>query len=146
MEKRGVSLVVASVLLTLLAIVLAGVIYNNMRYEVIRFSPEPELDCFGIDFVVDIIREPGVDYFEVVNLGNLPIEGFYIKRFGEGELYMYEEIVRSVPPGLSDRWVLEHDFSPGRYLIVPRVEGEDLEGGVYLRPCKDIYALEIVLE
>ena len=146
MDKKGMSLVVASVLLTLLAVLLAVMVYNGMQYKTIQLAPEPELDCYGLDFEAEIIREPSVDYLEVINLGNLEIGGFYIKRFWEGEWYMYEEIVRVIGPRQEDRIVVEQDYFSGRYLIVPRVNGEDPEGKSYLRPCKDIYGVEVVLE
>ncbi len=140
------NLIVASVLLGLLAVIFAGVIYYNMNLAVLYLAPEPEVDCYGLDFSAEIIRESEADYLRVSNLGNLGIGGFYVKRFGEGELYLYEEIVREVVSGEETRIVLEYDYGPGNYLIVPRVEGEDLDEETYLRPCKDIYGVDIVLE
>lgn len=146
MDKRGVSVIVASVFLFLLTVILGGVIYWQMEQTVLYLAPEPEVDCLGLDFSAEIIGEKQGDYLEVVNLGNLVIEGFYIKRFNEGEIYMYEEIVRYVAPGEDTRISLQHDYVSGKYLVVPRVSGEDLDGGSYLRPCKEIYALEVSVE
>src|SRR3989338_5320113 len=146
MNKKGMSMIVVGVLVFFLAVILAMVIYWNMKQAVLYLAPEPDVDCYGLDFNASIIRGPGVDYFEVANLGNLQIVGFYIKRFGDGELYTYEEIAKIIGSGKEDRIVLEKDYGPGKYLIVPRVEGEDLDGQTYLRPCKEIYGLGIDLE
>ena len=141
------SLVVSSILLTLLAVILAAAIFNWARNVVISFSPE--VDCFGMDFKAEIIHESsGLYYLNAVNLGNLKIDGFYIKFMNgeEGSVETYEELYVTLEPGRSDSFGLTKDYAPGRYLVVPRVEGEDGEGKLYFKACKDIYGVEVVLE
>jgi hypothetical protein len=144
MNKKGISVIVASVLLILLAVILSVVIYEKTKEVIVSFSPE--VDCYGLDFRAEIIREPSANYLDVVNLGNLQIEGFYIKVYSGGEVVIYEEVLRTLEPGADDRIALTKDYGPGRYLIVPRVEGEDLEGESYFKACKDVYGQEILLD
>lgn len=145
MDKRGVSPLVASILLVLLTVILASVVYYNMKLAVLYLAPEPEVDCYGLDFVGEIVREPSANYLDVANRGNLQIGGFYIKLYGEGDIGIYEEIVRAVAPGETTRIALTRDYLAGKYVMVPRVEGEDLNEKSYLRPCKDLYGQEIIL-
>lgn len=146
MHKKGVNLVVASVLLTLLAIVLGVVIYDWASTVFIALSPE--VDCFGVDFRAEIVQETsGLWHLNAVNLANLRIDGFIIKYTNEeeGELEIYEELYVTLEPGRSESFELSESYIQGRYLVVPRVEGEDPDGEMYFKACKDIYGYEVVI-
>jgi hypothetical protein len=146
MKKRGASLVVASVLLVVLGIALALVIWNNLSSVVVSLAPE--VDCLGMDFRADLVREAGARVYslDVVNVGSLRIDGFYIKAVEDGEIYIKEEVLTVVATGVTESIRLTEDYSSGRYLVVPRVEAEDSEGNLYYKACKDIYGDEVVIE
>ncbi|MFH1801847.1 MAG: hypothetical protein ABH864_00165 [archaeon] len=146
MNKRGVSLVVASLLLTVLAIAVGAMIYRQMGDVVVSLAPE--VDCYGMDFRAEIVRAHGTQVYSLnaVNLGNLQIEGFYIKAVREGELFIYEEVVGVVEPGATESFELEASYPSGNYLVIPRVEADDLDEGQFYKACKDLYGYEVVVE
>lgn len=137
---------VASVLLIALSVSLALLMWNQMEQVVIRLAPE--VDCYGMEFRAEIEMEPGtqVYYLDVVNLGSLQIEGFYIKSLSEGELSFHEEVSGIVARGATERIQLEASYPAGRYLVAPMVEVEDLDGEQYYKACKDIYEERVIVE
>jgi hypothetical protein len=141
MNKKGLSVVTASVLLISLALVLATVIYNQMRQQIVSLSPE--VDCLGVDFRAEIVYEANGAYLNVVNLGNLPIVGFYIKTFVDGESEVYEDVSFHVEPGRTEKIFLARDYLSGEYFVVPKVEGDDLNEQSFVGVCKDLYGIEI---
>jgi len=143
-NKNGKNFVAASILFVLLVVVVLIVVYSKIEGVVVSLSPE--VDCYGLDFKAEIVRGQSVVYLDVVNLGNLQIEGFYIKLFGNGDSDVYEEVDLPLERGENSRVVLTRNYEPGRYLIIPRVEGDDSEGENYSGICKDLYGYEVVLE
>jgi len=81
--KRGLSPVIASVLMIMLVLVLASMIFLWARgfisEQVEKFGRPIGEKCGEVDFRVERITEGGVDYLEVRNLGNVDIFHLDIK-------------------------------------------------------------------
>lgn len=91
MKKRGLSPVVASMLLILLAIVLAILIFLWSRgfffEQVEKFGKPVDLLCASVSFKIDRVNatgNTGYDTLEVLNTGDINIYGFEIKKHYEG--------------------------------------------------------------
>ena len=88
--KKGLSPVVASVLLIMLVIVLAGIIFTWARgfiKESIEKNGQPiESVCEGVNFEMFFVQGAGnTGALDIVNRGNVPIHGFEVKQIVEGE-------------------------------------------------------------
>ena len=92
MNRRGLSPVIASVLLIALVLVLAAIIFMWARgfisEQIEKFGTPIEDLCGSVDFDVEIIEGGvlGIGYdFEIANRGNVPIFKFDIKEIKGGE-------------------------------------------------------------
>ncbi len=81
MKKRGVSPVIATVLLIGLVMVLAVIIFFWARgwltEKIEKFGQPIEKACENVDFDADLIEEN----LQIINRGNTPISGFDVKQF-----------------------------------------------------------------
>ena len=82
-SKRGVSPVVASVLMVLLVVFLAGMVFLWARgfisEQIEKFGTPVESQCASINFYPVKDSDSGGDYLEIVNRGNIDIFQFDIK-------------------------------------------------------------------
>lgn len=88
MKKRGLSPVIASVLLIALVLVLAAIIFLWARgfisEQIEKFGTPIEDLCSDVDFDIELIST-GVGFeFEIANRGNVPIYNFDIKEIKGG--------------------------------------------------------------
>jgi len=95
MRKRGLSPVIATVLLIALVLVLAAIIFMWARgfisEQIEKFGTPIEDLCSTVDFDIEII-DTAIGYdFEIANRGNVPIHKFDIKeiRGGESEIQQF---------------------------------------------------------
>lgn len=139
MERKGILLLISSLLLIILATVLAFVIYERSR-DVVSLSPE--VDCLGVDFRADIVRDGGNFYLDVENYGNLNIDGFFVKLSRGGEFDLFEDVDLFLPSRDEKKLLLSRNYLPGRYLVVPKVEGSDSNDQLFIGVCKDLYGYE----
>lgn len=88
-KKRGLSPVVASVLMILLVIVLAIIIFLWARgfigERIEKFGKPIEDYCKSVDFSVVAIENGGYHILEIVNKGNIGINAFEIKMYASGD-------------------------------------------------------------
>jgi flagellin-like protein len=86
MDRRGVSPVIATVLLILIAIILAAIILvwaKNFVGEKAQKGGEPlEVSCGRIEFEAEAFESENKIY--IVNLGDIPIYGIEIRKKGLG--------------------------------------------------------------
>ena len=103
-KRRGLSPVIASVLMILLVLVLAVIIFLWARgfisEQVEKFGGPVESACSSVDFSVVVIDNGGYHLLEIINRGNVGINALEIKMYSGG----HSEVVKlnvSVPIGKS---------------------------------------------
>jgi flagellin-like protein len=86
--RRGLSPVIASVLLILLVLVLAMMVFLWARgfvtEQVEKFGAPIEEYCSNVNFKVSYYSESGIDKLEIANKGNIDIFYLEIKKFKQG--------------------------------------------------------------
>ena len=94
--KRGLSPVIASVLLVMLVLVLAVIIFLWARgfitEQIEKFGQPVEQQCANVDFEVALFEEYGEYKMDAVNHGNVPIGYLDIKKVkgGNSEIESYK--------------------------------------------------------
>jgi len=95
-RKKGLSPIIATVLLILLVMSLASIVFLWARgfigEQIEKFGRPMEDQCKLIDFDVDLIKSGVGDALEIVNHGNIPIHSLEIKKFlgGNSEVGKFE--------------------------------------------------------
>lgn len=89
-NKRGISPLIATVLLVALTITLASLIFFWLRgfipEQIEKFGQAADESCKLISFSADLSRPTSTDfYLDVTNTGNIPINEFDIKKYGVGK-------------------------------------------------------------
>ena len=84
-EKKGVSPVVATVLLIAIVVVIAIIVFLWLRKglipeTILKSGKNIQLNCDEVDFTASL----GGGYIEITNDGNVPIQDFNVKLIGEG--------------------------------------------------------------
>ncbi len=131
-KKRGVSPVIATVLLISIVVILALIIFLWARSfvgeKLQKFDSAIEYSCGGSEGVkmeagVFSDNEGGYD-LEVINRGNVPIYGFVVKELGKGTV-----IVKDIPESMGSvnigesRTIKLNDVSTNEILVVPILLG-----------------------
>lgn len=102
--KKGLSPIIATVLLITLVIAIAGIIFMWMRgfvtEQVTKFDKPTEQVCEQVDFDAQMISSYEL---EIANRGNVPISSFEIKRTLQSGDSETKEFSFSVNPGESAR-------------------------------------------
>jgi flagellin-like protein len=90
MKRKGISTIIASVLLILLVLVLAGVIYGFYRgfipEQITMFGEPIKNSCERVVFDVDVYNTQNKTFLDAVNRGNVPINKFEIKKIEVGAI------------------------------------------------------------
>ncbi len=88
MKRRGVSPVIATVLLVLIAIIIAGIVYvwakNFVGEKTLKFNQAIELSCPDIKFQAEAFASQ--NEVNIVNQGNVPLYGMEISKKGLGSV------------------------------------------------------------
>ncbi len=88
MSKRGLSPVIATVLLIAIALILAVIIFlwarSFLEEQNQKFGEPVSNACKDIDFEVEAFHGSTEDYVNVVNRGNVPLYGLEIRLRDEG--------------------------------------------------------------
>ena len=83
-KRRGLSPVIATVLLILLVVVIISMIFVWARAffsDQTEDSESPVSEaCIGVDFIANVIGDVGSRELEIVNRGNVDISSFEIKK------------------------------------------------------------------
>ena len=140
MKKKGVSPVVATVLLIAIVVILAIIIFLWARGFVAekaqKFGRAVELSCENVNFESGAFCDSQSDtcVLDVVNIGDVPIYGFEVKILRTGELIIKETTTGTVTIGNSvsiDLKILPSELPiETELLIVPVILGETDSGKV----------------
>jgi len=140
MNKKGVSPIIATVILIAIGVVLAGIIFTWGNAFFVSLSPPA--DCGGVNFEAGIFEGK----LEVVNEGNIPLYGFEIRELGVGETIVRENVGGViVNVGESVIIDLKEDIGAGKILIIPVVLAESVGGEVEVT-CDNRFGVEIDLD
>jgi flagellin-like protein len=125
MNEKGVVELISTVLLIAIVFILAVIILVWARIFIVDLGPVG-LSCNEINFDAGVFCSSGICALEIVNKGNVPLEGFVIKSRDEGTLKVEETITETVAIGGSASLELQEVFNTGTdVLIVPTVIEED---------------------
>jgi flagellin-like protein len=142
MKKRGVSPVIATVLLIAIVIILAVIIFLWARGFIAEKAQKEgravEFSCSETNFDAGVFCD-GVCNLEIVNNGNIPLYGFEIKEFGTGSVIVQEIITQyTITIGDSAKRPLNVDFDDDEsLLIVPIILGQTNDGVKIAHTCTD---------
>ena len=145
MHKKGISPVIGSVLLIAIVVVLAGIIFF-WASGFIALAPIGSSSCGKVNFEAGIFCDSGSGTceLEVLNRGNVELQGFVLKQIGSAETRILSEDVLEEPilPGASRSLNTEINigFIGKEILVVPMVlSGEES----FI--CGDEYGFEVVV-
>lgn len=136
MNKKGVSPIIATILLVAITLVLAAIIFLWARgfisEKVSKFEQPIENACDDVDFDASISDGTNGVNLKVNNKGNVPIYAFNIKVFGEGEVRVVENLGATMNIGdIYSNENLEFDGDDkDEFLLVPVVLGSTDSGKV----------------
>lgn len=133
--KKGVSPVIATVLLVGITITLGALIFlwGNMFFVALA----PPANCNKVNFQVGIYE----NNFDIVNIGNENIYGVVIKKIEEGSIKILEEINLEEPIKSGHSYTASLGVS-GNLLIIPIIQTEATEKKV-LSICPDKFGVEV---
>lgn len=150
MKKRGLSPVVATVLLVSLALVLAVIIFLWAR----AFIPDAiekegrniASSCEEVQFLVDALSFEKEVHIE--NTGYIPLWGVEIREKGflGGEIKKVEEFGRSVKSGQTETIDNVEGLEAGSTIIVVPVLLGETSGGRQAYVCDEDYGVESVVQ
>lgn len=137
-NRRGVSPVVATILLIAITVVLAVIVFLWARGfidESAEKRGEPvERACEDVDFVAGLFKD-GVLKLDIVNHGNIPIYGVELKKYGQDTILPSQYLDGTITAGESATITLDSDFVStlevgDSILVVPIILGQTQEGKV----------------
>jgi len=124
-KKKGVSPVIATVLLMAMTFVLASIIFLWARgfisEQVGKFGQPAERTCEQVDFYAEFVVSEKV--LDIVNRGNVPIFNFEIKQIEGGDSRKLKDFTFSINPGEADSTSLTLQGNPEKIIIFPRILG-----------------------
>lgn len=150
-NKRGISPIIATILLIVLVVVIGGIVFmwfKSMTQEAVtKFDGENiDLVCNNVQF--DANYDSGILY--ISNTGNVPIYGMNVK-LEKGGNYETNDITtydnNNWPKdGLNQGGIASIDGIPGGYekmTLIPVLLGLDKDGNKKTQACKDTKGKEI---
>jgi len=153
-QKKGVSPVIATVLLITISIIIGLIIFlwfrGLTREAVTKFEKNIELVCEDVDVLPEYSSTLGKLYF--LNTGNVPVYNFYIKVSEEGghKTLNMKEIDSNWPStglrqgGSFSSKDLSAEFSGAtKMLIIPVLVGTSQTGEEKTHVCDEMYGYEI---
>lgn len=118
-SKRGVSPVIATVLLIVLVVVIAGIVFvwsKNVIPKTIEKDGEPiERACDRIVLEASIFNNATGRFLDVNNKGNVEVHGFGVRVVDEGSVTVRSSIEQTVSSGDSKRIYLNSSVYPEAY-------------------------------
>ena len=101
-KKRGLSPVIATVLLILLIVVIVSMIFVWARTFFSDQTEDSERPigelCSGVYFIAEVLESGGVYTLEITNRGNVDIDSFELKKYSGGRIET-DNVSVSVPAG-----------------------------------------------
>jgi len=90
MNKRGISPIIATMLLVLIAIIIAAIIFvwakSFLNEKTLKFDQAIELSCDDVNFQAEAFVTASESKVDIVNVGNIPIYGIEISKSGLGSI------------------------------------------------------------
>lgn len=132
MNKKGISPVIATVLLITIALILAVIIFlwarNFIGEKVQKFGEPIENSCSEISFDADVSLSDGNLALDVVNKGNIPLYGIEVRMKEDGGVINIGSAGRTIANGQTEQFTLSdiyEDLDVGTELVlVPVIIGE----------------------
>ena len=149
--KRGLSPVIASVLLVMIVVILAAIVFlwalGFVSEGVSKFNDPIERACGRINFEAGVFSGKSGGYvIDVNNRAEIPLYGFNIKKIGAGEVIATKYVGNTIGTGESTTLQLDgFNFNTGdKLLIVPIILGKSAKSKVsYV--CKDNFGVGVVV-
>jgi len=146
-ERKGITPVIATVLLIGVVVILAGIVFLWARgfvKDAVQKGGEPiEQSCTDVQFEALIVNTEGVYSLEISNQADIELYGVNLKVKGEGEVIVHD--IGSSSLGLGESKIIslsnENIVQDGEYLVVPILlgaRGEQREAYV----CGDEFGVE----
>lgn len=149
MKKRGVSPVIATVLLIAVVVILAIIIFlwasGFVGERAEKFGSAVELSCDDTNFEVGLIKN-GCDQnyqLDILNKGNVPLYGFEIKEKGSADVRIKASVDKeTITTGSSATFCLDgvSSFTEDEALVVPVILGQT-ESGKTKYTCGDQFGV-----
>jgi len=147
MRKRGISPIVATVLLITLSLVLAGIIFawatTFIGEQALKFEEPIENSCDLISFDADVyLDDLGDSKIDIVNRGNVPLYGVEVKKVGRGAIErtgIFDG--RTIASGETHTLAIDVFLDSGDEVIVVPVILGDVEGDVKAYTCEELYGI-----
>ncbi|MDP4039465.1 MAG: hypothetical protein Q8P57_02710 [Candidatus Pacearchaeota archaeon] len=154
MKKRGVSPVIATVLLIAIVMVLGAIIFLWARAFLsegaIKAGKAVEISCADVNFESQIVSEGcGTNNaaLDINNIGNVPIYGFVVKEWKEstGSLIVDNNIESgTITPGSSAKICLGKPIGDeDAFSVIPKLLAEDSEGRNSVYTCPEEHGIII---
>lgn len=144
-NKRGISPVIATVLLIAIVIVVAAIIFlwvrGLMQESVTKFGKNIELACADVQLSASFDSATGTLY--VTNDGNVPIIDLKIRAVSTDGSYNSIELGSGLATGESSESILENSDSLSKITIIPVIKGLDESGKEKNYVCGDNYGTEV---
>lgn len=145
MKRRGISPVIATVLLISFSLVLAGIIYawasSFISEKAVKFDEPIDVSCDRVSFDVEVYTETGGAKADIVNRGNVPLYGVELRIIGAGTVKK-QGIFDGVTIASGETHTLDLGGSiSGEVLVVPVILGE-VGGDVKAYVCDDAYGIK----
>jgi flagellin-like protein len=114
--KKGVSPIIASVLLIAITVTLGTIIYSFSKDSIFQLSPSP--NCDGVSFEAGIYQ----NNLEINNLGNEIIEGFNLEIKDEFDQIDVEKINLKLNQGESSSIQITSNLENKKLFLVPMIK------------------------
>jgi flagellin-like protein len=141
MKKRGLSPIIATVLLISMALLLAVIIFIWARSfigeKAQKFGEPVEFSCEDVNFDAEIYGGS----VHIVNRGNVPIYGVELKQKGAGSVKGVE-LFEGSTIGNGETGTVGEGIGGGEFVVVPVVLGEAASGTKAFK-CDDKFGLTI---
>ncbi len=133
--RKGVSPIIATVILIAITVTLGFVVFNSSEEFIAQLAPAPY--CEKISFQAGLHQSKGIYFLEVTNSGNDIIEGFNLQIKDEFENIDVQKIDLLINPGQSvSKEITLEDISSKKLSLTPIIK--NAEGTAM--PCGYIFA------
>jgi len=149
MKKRGVSPVIATVLLIAVVVILAIIIFlwasGFVGERAEKFGSAVELSCDNTNFEVGLV-EYGCDpnyQLDILNKGNVPLYGFVVKEKGSADVKVKTSVDKqTITTGSSAQFCLDgvSTFDETEAVVIPVILGQT-ESGKVKHTCGDQFGV-----
>ena len=147
--KRGISPVIATILLIAIVVILAVIIFLWARGFVAekaeKFGRSIELSCDKINFEAGVFFDSSTDkyFLDIINRGDVPLYGFEIKDFTDpGTIKLSRVIDGTITIGQTFNVELTNVASGDELLVVPKILGET-DSGKVAHTCTDNFGYAV---